>query len=367
MNKISIKVAALSCVAAMAFCTVGVGCTDKTSEDSSSDSSVATGTAELDIATSTTELEDSAMADIKAAVDGLKKYSDPYLVSVGITMPSESTYYIEVNDKNGSYTQYSTDDEGNLGKTSYENADNTNFMLFDWVTPDDKGYLVNQSYTEGENKQWLSLPSDYAHKLQSRKILYMDTLMEGLHDVEKGDTTTADLGNGDKELQLYMGTIDSDVIASVIGVDTLGLYGSLKDEAENNKDDNVISLMDKYLEELDMNLTFSDAKATFGVCDDVIRYLQLEIGGLGSRMVYTKTVLDTTDAVLYDTPDFSSCESYYLSVKELADYVAKYGSYEEAMEDLYGETNGITPEVDGVVEDSIAENSVEATEAAETN
>ena len=80
MNKISIKVVALSCVAAMAFCTVGVGCTDKTSEDSSSDSSVATGTAELDVATSTTELEDSAMADIKAAVDGLKKYSDPYLV-----------------------------------------------------------------------------------------------------------------------------------------------------------------------------------------------------------------------------------------------------------------------------------------------
>lgn len=328
------------------------GC--QTNETSSSYSDVA----ELETISESTE--ETAPTDpskaiedeIDVAIKGLSEYTDDYMVSASISMPADTTYYLEVNDANGSYTQYSMDEEGNLGKTSYELADNTNFMLFDWITPEGKGYLVNQNFVEGENSQWLVLPLDYSKALQSRKVLYLDRLRDGMSDFEKGDVIQADLGNGNVDIQLYTCTVSSDIVAEVLGIDTLGLYEALYAESKTKNDDSMAQLMETYISELEMNLVFSDAKTTIGIYDGVVRYLQMEVGGLGSRMTNTRVVLDADSSVAYDTPDFSSQESYYVSVKELADYVAGYDSYEDAMSDLYGSAEGVSPNIEETTEKS---------------
>lgn len=279
-------------------------------------------------------VEDPNMAELKTAIEGLRNREAPYLVSVGMMMPNEATYFIEVNDEKGSYTQYSTDEEGNIGKVAYELAENTQFMLFDWLVPNGKGYLINQSYVEGESSQWLELPNDYAERLSARKTLYMDILINGVSNIEKGEVIKTDFGAGEIDIQMYSCDITSDCIAEMLGIDTLGLYKSLKTKAQTKKDTKVEELMDDYIEELEMNLVFSDAKANFGIADGVLRYLDFEVGGLGSRMSVTRTVLEADSEILYDQPTFTDCNTYYSTVKELAEYVSEYDSYDEAITDL---------------------------------
>lgn len=341
-------VALLSAVSAISM--FSTGCNKSEDSVASSDITPLETLSEGTDATTPTDPDQELRDVIDSAIKGLAEYSEDYMVSASISMPSETTYYLEVNDSNGSYTQYSMDDSGALGKVSYEAADNTNFMLFDWITPDGKGYLVNQNYTEGENSQWLVLPLDYSKNLLDRKVLYLNKLQTGMSNFEKDEVIQVDLGNGDVDLQLYNCTISSDVVAEVLGIDTLGLYQAISSESKTKNDASVTELMDKYISELEMNLVFSDAKATIGVNDGVVRYLKMEVGGLGSRMTSTKVVLDSDSSVSYDTPDFSSQEAYYTSVKELADYVAEYDTYEDAMNDLYGTAEGVSPKVEETTE-----------------
>lgn len=313
----------ISCLAVVTLA-LSVGCANKEADTESTSSNI----------DAVETVENADLTALKTAIEGLRNREEPYLVSVGMTMPSEATYYIEVNDKNGNYTQYSTDNEGNTGKVAYELAENTNFMLFDWLAPNGKGYLVNQSYVEGESSQWLELPNEYAKSLASRKLLYADTLIDVIQDIEKGEIVKTDLGSGEVDLQLYSCTIDSASITKMLGMDTLGLYKALRTEASGKNDKKVLELMEGYIEELEMNLVFSDAKANFGVADGVLRYFDFEVGGLGSRMVVTRTVLEPSEDVLYEQPTFTDCETYYSSVKDLAEYVSEYDSYDEAMTDL---------------------------------
>lgn len=338
-------IALISCLSAITL-TFTTGCSTGGSQESSTIVDEVESVLETVGSTQATSPDEAVKEEVESAIKALDDYQDAYMVSASISMPSETTYYLEVNDENGSYTQYSMDEQGNLGKVSYEESNNTNFMLFDWITPEGKGYLVNQNYVKDESSQWLVLPQEYSKSLLSRKSLYLNELKAGMSDFKKGETIQADLGKGDVDLQLYTCTIKSDVVADVIGIDTLGLYEALEAESEAKNDENVKKLTETYIDELEMNLVFSDAKATIGVYEGVVRYLQMEVGGLGSRMKHTKIVLEPDDTVLYDTPNFESQESYYVSIKELADYVAEYDSYEEAMSDLYGKAEGVSPNIE---------------------
>ena len=67
----------------------------------------------------------------------------------------------------------------------------------------------------------------------------------------------------------------------------------------------------------------------------VLRTFSLEVGGLGSRLYLTKTVLY---GVYQDEkePDFSECKSYASSIEDLADYLAKSGKdYSTAINEMY--------------------------------
>ena len=62
----------------------------------------------------------------------------------------------------------------------------------------------------------------------------------------------------------------------------------------------------------------------------------MEIGGLGTNLYLTKTVMEETDLSLRELPDFeSSVGSYYDAIKVVADKAAQYDSYEEAFASMY--------------------------------
>lgn len=112
------------------------------------------------------------------------------------------------------------------------------------------------------------------------------------------------------------------------------MYKSLKEEEGTSK--NVKKLCDYYLKDLGATMYFSDANVYLGVDENkVVRTYSLEVGGLGSRLYLTKTVLY---GIFQDEkePDFTNVKSYASSLEELADYLAKQKKdYSTALTELY--------------------------------
>ena len=121
-----------------------------------------------------------------------------------------------------------------------------------------------------------------------------------------------------------------------MGVGTKGLYGSIVSDYPKEK--NIVNLCKQYLEKLKMDLTFSDANVTIGIADGMVKQLSIETGGLGTRLYYTKTILSKLTFTEREKPDFKNCKDYIESMRVVADYVANYGSYDEAMEALDSKT-----------------------------
>lgn len=309
-------------------------------------------------------ISNEVLSKIDDGMTGLRNYDKNYMVSVGIEMPNSAKYYLECNDTANSYTQYSVSPEGVLGDIPYERADNTQFMLYDWVTSTKQGYLLNQSqFADSTAEKWLVLPESYSEGLLSRRVLYMDKLLSESYDFVEDTPKQIDFGSGIVTMQVYKGKVHSSAVKEVLGYDSLGLYTVLREEAKSKSDDNMLNLLDIYISDLDMDYTFSDGILEVGVYDGILRYFCLEVGGLGNRLTYTKTVLDFDSALAYDIPVFNSTKSYYAEIKEMADYVAKYDSYDEAMKAL---SNNLQI-VSGDAEDEPTDSDTATTSLSEAN
>ena len=106
-----------------------------------------------------------------------------------------------------------------------------------------------------------------------------------------------------------------------MAVGSIAMYKSLKEEEGTSK--NVKKLCDYYLKDLGETMYFSDANVYLGIDNNkVVRTYSLEVGGLGSRLYLTKTVLY---GIFQDEkePDFTNVKSYASSLEDLADYLAK--------------------------------------------
>jgi hypothetical protein len=126
-------------------------------------------------------------------------------------------------------------------------------------------------------------------------------------------------------------------------VGSYDLYDSLKTAYPDNE--NLVTYAGYMTDELGFNLVFGNAKATFAVSNGVLRYYQLEIGGLGTRMYLTKTVL-ISDTDVRETPDFSDAGDYADLLQETADYVAQYDSYEDALNAMYSSSDSTDTTID---------------------
>lgn len=298
--------------------------------------------------TSKTTKSSSAKSELQTAVDNLGNSDTNYVISNILEAPEGNTYYIENFATSGqSFTEYPVDSNGNLGvieqtttdenvdqDTSDQNAANQDYVITDWITDEGKMYLNNSK--SSDKAEFFSLPDSYADICKSRNVMYMDTMLNDFTKVEKqDDTQDLDLGDSDKvKLTMYNCVLPKDKVSKYLAVGSIAMYNSLdKDEKSS---DSVKKLCEYYLKDLGETMYFSDATVYLGVDENkILRTFSLEVGGLGSRLYLTKTVLY---GVYQDEkePDFSECKSYASSIEDLADYLAKSGKdYSTAINEMY--------------------------------
>lgn len=276
-------------------------------------------------------------AELQKGIDNLGNSDSNYVISNILEAPEGTTYYLENFATSGeSFTEYPVDKEGNLGALNAatdEDADNQDYVITDWITADGKIYLNNSK--SAKTADYYSLPDSYANICKSRNVMYLDTMINDFTKITKEeDKKEVDLGDSDKvKLTMYKCVLPKDKVENYLAVGSIAMYKSLNND--KNTSDSVKKLCNYYLSDLGETMYFSDANVYLGVDENkVVRTYSLEVGGLGSRLYLTKTVLY---GIFQDEkePDFTNVKSYASSLEELADYLAKSNKdYSTALNEL---------------------------------
>lgn len=312
---------------------------------------------------STTEsasLNQEYVSTVANAAQKLKDTYTDYIVSTTLEAPDGDMEYIEVQHGGENYTEYSVDSDGNIGTISYGSSDSISYQLVDWFTSEGDYYTFDVD-TDGNDVVY-SYPEEYNSYIEDRCMLYVDNLLDNATSISAYDDMTLDLGDGEETFTCYKIKVPSSTVKDILGARSYGVYASLM--TSEGEDSSISTLCSYYLEDLNMNLTFSDANVYVGIDNNnILRYMSLETGGLGTRMYYTKVVVDTSNSNVRETPDFANAVAYTTTLQELADFVASYDSYDSALAALENYTSGVveesTEEVTETVEETVE--SVEGT------
>lgn len=279
----------------------------------------------------TAQLNSEYVTAVKDAAAKLNSTYTDYIVTTTLEAPDGDTQYLEVKHEDTSYTEYSVSDDNEVGTIAYGSADSITYSLTDWLTKDGKYYMFG-SDNDG-NSVTYSLPTAYKDLVSDRVMLYANKFVDNALSIEKYDDLTLNLGDGSQTYTSYKVKVPASVVKDVLGVSTYGVYKTIADDKDTSA--NIKKLCSYYLEDLDMNLTFSDANVILGIdSDGILKYACLEVGGLGTRLYYTKAVVATKNSNVRSTPDFTNAQTYASSLSDLADYVADYDSYDDAVKAL---------------------------------
>ena len=303
--------------------------------------------------TTTNQINADDKKSIETALENLQGYEGAYAITNLLEAPDGTINYIEVCTGGASYTEYPCDEEGNIGMVAYDQA--TSYMLSDWLTSSNEFYIMDSD--ENGNLLSVTLPTSYADLCDSREYLYLDLMIDEFTSIKKVEDQVID----GETITVYECKLPASVTKKILGVGYYGLYHCIR--TDNPDDANVVALADYYCDELDMSLACSDSIVSVGVsADGLLKYVSMEIGGLGTRMFYTKVV--ATDGVTVRTePDFSNTGAYMDTFKELADYYASFDSIEEGM-DFVGSTD--IPVIEDTTEEATSTDSTEADTEATT-
>lgn len=279
----------------------------------------------------TAQLNSEYVTAVKDAAAKLNSTYTDYIVTTTLEAPDGDTQYLEVKHEDTSYTEYSVSDDNEVGTIAYGSSDSITYSLTDWLTKDGKYYMFG-SDNDG-NSVTYSLPTAYKDLVSDRVMLYANKFVDNALSIEKYDDLTLNLGDGSQTYTSYKVKVPASVVKDVLGVSTYGVYKTIEDDKDTSA--NIKKLCSYYLEDLNMNLTFSDANVILGIdSDGILKYACLEVGGLGTRLYYTKAVVATKNSNVRSTPDFTNAQTYASSLSDLADYVADYDSYDEAVKAL---------------------------------
>jgi hypothetical protein len=260
-------------------------------------------------------------------------YTD-YIISTTLNAPDGDTEYLEVVNGDNCYTEYSVDSDNNLGTLSYGSADTISYVLTDWFDAEQNYYIFSSD--EDGNGVVYTLPSNYADFVSDRPFMYVNDLLDNAISIDTYDTLTIDLGEGEEDFTTYKIKVSGDSLKSILGASSYGVYKSIAEDEDSSA--NIVSLCNAYLDDLNMSLTFSDANVIVGIdSNNILKYMCLETGGLGTRLYFTKAVVATRNNNLRDMPDVSNSIAYSSTLTDLADYVAEFDSYEDAMNALYSD------------------------------
>ena len=298
------------------------------------------------------DLTSDSYMKVREAYNRLTELDDTYIIAN--TLESIGTLcYLEVVSENGDcYTEYPLSEDGMYGQISTSDSSDTVYILYDWMDKDGNLYTLNSDYSGAEeetNYLWSQMPKRYSELVKSRELMFTDRMLYCMTDVSYiGEDTSIDEG---KSFSIYEAKIPSSVVRDICGLETLGLYSSIREDNVENK--SITDLMDYFIEDLEMSLTFSDGKVRLGVNTEtgILSYVQIESGGLGSRMYYTKYLTQDSSIEVRETPDFSNSVNFIDDIVSLANYVSSYSSYDEAMSQLYSEQYSLSDEVPTLVEE----------------
>lgn len=269
----------------------------------------------------------------KAIEEGLKQlheYDKAYLVSNVLEASDGTINSIEINVDGESYTEYPLDADGNIGTIPFGESADTQYLLYDWLTKA-KGYYSVTS-DDSENIIYYSFPSEYGVSVYDRTDLYVSYMLKHFTSIKEYDNRTANIGNGDEDFKVYKCELPAEYAKHILGISSYGIYESIKKDSSDN---NIKKLCDYYLEELDKTLTCSDATVLIGVSSDgMLKYVNLEVGGIGSNLYLTKCVVTDDNVETRSKPDLSKAEKFETTLKEQADYIASFDSYDEAIKAL---------------------------------
>lgn len=266
---------------------------------------------------------------IKDAAEKLKSTYTDYVVVTSVEAPDGKFEYLECQHEGDNYTEYSVDENNELGTVSYGSAETITYSLMDWLTADGKYYIFGED--NSGNGQVYSVPEGYSEVLDDRCFLYVNDLLAGAISVEPYKDLTMNFGSGDEVFKCYKLRVSSETLKPIIGAGSYSLYKSINDSQADGT--SIKKLTDYYLEDLEINLTFSDATVIVGIDNNnILKYMYLEVGGLGTRMYMAKAVVATSNSNLREMPDVSGVVPYEDSLRDFADYVATFDSYEDALE-----------------------------------
>ena len=294
---------------------------------------ILTGKTVTDVKDEVTKSEEELT--IRKAIKKLGKYNKPYYVINDYRTNYKETNYLEVNKPDGtSYKDVPVDVDGNRIDSMKQEI--SGYMLYDWITSDNVMYDVRQfTNDDGEiiDDAWI-MPKSYGEYCKSRRLFYLDKMIDNLKDIKKGTNVTFDLGKGKEEIDVYVATLPKEYVKDIVSVENCVLFDLIKKDYTDNA--NIIKFCDYYKEVTGINQTFSDATVSIGVSNGIVKYMELVAGGLGQRLIFTKLfnyVDDNTE--LREEPNFSKTKDYVVETyQESADYIASFETPTDAIKAL---------------------------------
>lgn len=238
--------------------------------------------------------------------------NESYLISSSFEEPTDTTFFIEWVNNGDSYTEYSyeesEDGEAVFGKTEFGQSEDTEYVRTDWLTKEGDAYCFVGDTT-------YKYPSSYTPYIDDRNAMYINDLVKAGENFEQGEDFTFAIGEEQLNCKTYTFEVPSDVVESVVGVNTYGLYEAVAKDCGSG-DEAVKDLMKSYLKDLEMPMTCSDGIISVGIDQNgVLRYMSLECGGIGSKLYYTKVVVELNQIEVDSRPDFTGALSFKDSFK----------------------------------------------------
>lgn len=274
------------------------------------------------------KLNKKYVSDIKSAVKGLTSTYSDYIISNTLEAPNETVYYLDISHGKDTYTEYPVDSKGNVGGIQYGTKKQITYTLTDWYSSGGKYYVFGLD--SGKKSKVYTLPSTYNEYVKDRGALYVNDMLKGATSIRKMDNITVTIPAGKLKLKSYMLEVKADTVKKVLGLTNYDMYASLKED--KNSSANLKKLANFYMIDSERSLTCSDAYVTVGIDEKgVLRYVNIDVGGLGSHLSLTKVVAGLTNDNVRSMPDVSKATAYSDNLKDLADFVSQYDNYYDAV------------------------------------
>lgn len=279
---------------------------------------------------------------LETALDNLKS-EEKYVITTYLTMGSDGSSYIDIVEPNGSYTMYNMEDDSKAFQELVAESETgvaEGYIMNDYLDKDGNLYFLSDSYDEEGNSvlEAYKTPDEYGKLTKERTTMYAEWVVPNLTDIEFKETVDTDFGVGTVNMDVYEGVLSSDIVKKILGHGSSTLYETVSNSTES---EGMKKLMGWLKEDSDFSLYFSDANVILGIVDDKLVYMNLEVGGLGTRMYLTKCVLlgdIVDDYIMEEYPVTENALSYENIYSDIGEMALDYDNLEDLYDALYSGT-----------------------------